>query len=374
MYRDSFHFKRPELKAGWIKVAGPSDGTRLHDEAMEQFVRVETCYRTLLGKVSTALMQILSEQLDEVLSDYTAFKRNAALLDFDDLLYYARDLVRAHDPVRVALGQRYSRILIDEFQDTDPIQAEILFRIAATDSPERWEESTLREGALFIVGDPKQAIYRFRGADIESYTRAREAVRQHHAENILHITNSFRSQSKILEHVNRCCEASLSAAGQPGYVHLTSTREDAQQPVPCVTKKTIEILPGCGINDVRDAEAREVAEVCARLIGNMEVIGEEGKRRPLMPADIALLAPAGTELRRYERALDNEGLPYSSQAGKNLFGRQEIQDLVSLARALADPQDTLALGALMRGPLVGLTEEELLDITAALPGNTSGQT
>jgi CRISPR-associated exonuclease Cas4 len=86
-----------------------------------------------------------------------------------------------------------------------------------------------------------------------------------------------------------------------------------------------------------------------------------------MAGGIALLAPTGAELWRYERALEQRGLPIASQAGKSLFRRQEIQDLLALARALADAGDTLAFGALLRGPLVGLTEEELLDITDALP-------
>jgi CRISPR-associated exonuclease Cas4 len=184
---------------------------------------------------------------------------------------------------------------------------------------------------------------------------------------VLRITSSFRSLPGILKHVNRCFEAPLSAVGQPGYVELTSTRQEALQSLPCVATKTIELPPGSKVNDVRDAEAQEVAKICAQLIGNVEITTDDGSRRLLVPADIALLAPAGTQLHRYERALDDLGLPYASQAGKNLFERQEIQDVISLARALADPLDTLAFGALMRGPLVGLTEEELLDITANLP-------
>ena len=82
---------------------------------------------------------------------------------------------------------------------------------------------------------------------------------------------------------------------------------------------------------------------------------------------IALLAPTGSELWRYERAFEARGLPIASQAGKGLFRRQEVQDLVALTRVLADGADTLAFGALMRGPIVGLTEEELLDITGGLP-------
>ncbi len=118
---------------------------------------------------------------------------------------------------------------------------------------------------------------------------------------------------------------------------------------------------------MRDEEARVVAETCARLIGNLPILRDERESRLLAPGDIALLAPTGTELWRYERALEETGLPFSSQAGKNFFRRQEIQDLVALVRALADTRDTLALGALLRGPLVGLTEQELLDISQNLP-------
>jgi ATP-dependent exoDNAse (exonuclease V) beta subunit len=367
MRQDSYDLIPPQLKGAWKKIAGETEGPRLHDEALAHFWRVDGCYRALRGKIATALVWTLSRQLDEVLDAYAKFKRNAALLDFDDLLYRARDLVKRHENVRVALGERFSRILVDEFQDTDPIQAEVLFRIAARDSAENWYESTLRDGALFLVGDPKQAIYRFRGADIEIYERARNAIRRQHPGNELHITSSFRSLPDILAHVNRCFRDALSAAGQPGYVALTSTRKDSPHSFPCVAKKTIELPSTPRANDIRDAEARDVAEICAKLIGNVEVTAEDGTRRPLVPADIALLAPTGTQLHRYEHALDEVGVPYASQAGKNLFERQEVHDLVSLARTLADPLDTLAFGALMRGPLVGLTEEELLDITAKLP-------
>ena len=117
---------------------------------------------------------------------------------------------------------------------------------------------------------------------------------------------------------------------------------------------------------MRDEEARTVADICARLIGNVRVRRSGGETLLIVPGDIALLAPVGTELWRYERALEENGLPLVSQAGRNLFRRQEAQDFVTLVRALADPRDTLALGALLRGPLVGLTEQELLDVTQGL--------
>ncbi len=118
----------------------------------------------------------------------------------------------------------------------------------------------------------------------------------------------------------------------------------------------------------RDDEADAVAELCARLIGSHRILDRRfGEERLCQPGDIALLAPSGTDLWRYEEALERRGIPVATQAGKGLFRRQEIQDLIALTRVLADRRDTLALGALLRGPLVGLTEEELLDIIWALP-------
>lgn len=118
----------------------------------------------------------------------------------------------------------------------------------------------------------------------------------------------------------------------------------------------------------RNAEADAVADLCARLIGSHPVLDRKtGAERPCQPGDIALLAPTGADLWRYEEALERRSIPVATQAGKGLFRRQEVQDLIALTRVLADRRDTLALGALLRGPLVGLSEEELLDIVWALP-------
>ena len=275
--------------------------------------------------------------------------------------------MRDHDLVRRALGARYSHILVDEFQDTDPVQAEILFRIASDECAADWQCSPLRPGSLFMVGDPKQAIYRFRGADIGSYGQAREAIRRTSPDSIIQITANFRSRPGILTHVNRCFEAPLSGPGQPGYVALVPTLPEGERDSPCVAKLPVELPSQPRPDEIREAEALAVAQLCDRLIGRLKIRYPDGAMIPLAAANIALLAPTGTDLWRYERALEEQGLPIATQAGKGLFRRQEIQDLLALTRTLADAGDTLAFGALMRGPLVGLTEEELLDITAVLP-------
>jgi ATP-dependent exoDNAse (exonuclease V) beta subunit len=119
---------------------------------------------------------------------------------------------------------------------------------------------------------------------------------------------------------------------------------------------------------VRHEEARIVAELVSRLIGTYQVWDKRSKvMRPCRAADIVLLAPTGTNVWIYERALEQREISIASQAGKGFYRRQEVQDMIAIARAIADRRDTLALGALLRGPLVGLTEEEIADAIMALP-------
>ena len=131
--------------------------------------------------------------------------------------------MREHDTVRRALGRQYRHIFIDEFQDTDPIQAEILFLIAADDRAPRWPDSALRAGALFMVGDPKQSIYRFRGADIGSYARRAPPSSGNGPTTsfkLLPISARGPRSSRISTAASR---ALSSGDGQPGYVPLAQT-------------------------------------------------------------------------------------------------------------------------------------------------------
>ncbi|TIX97978.1 MAG: DNA helicase UvrD, partial [Mesorhizobium sp.] len=258
MRRNTFDLIRPRRKSAWEKLAGRDLGGRLNEEAGQYFERVDHCYRVVLGRIATALVASLSVVLD----DYAAFKRAAAVLDFDDLLERARALVRDHDPVRRALVARYRQIFVDEFQDTDPIQSEILFLIAAEDRAPQWKDSVLRPGSLFMVGDPKQAIYRFRGADVGSYAQARSAIERQWPGNIVQITANFRSRPDILTYVNRCFETPLSGAGQPGYVPLAATIDPPANELPCAARITVDVPPNSRSEHIRDAEAEAVAELC----------------------------------------------------------------------------------------------------------------
>ena len=357
-----------------------ADGDRLFETAAALYGACCTTWTALQQAVAARVLASLVEFVRPVVGLYQEAKRTKALLDFDDLLVAARDLLRDHEEVRLALAARFSHVLVDEFQDTDPIQAEIFWRLCG--EPPRdgdaadWTSFRIRRGALFVVGDPKQAIFRFRGADVATYLRARDAFRGHAPDGILEITTNFRSRGPILGYVNERFEGPLSADnGQPGYAALAAHRPEREEG-PSVAALDIRVAAQgdrASADEIRDSEAEAVADMCTRLIGNESVLDSEtGETRPCRPGDIALLAPSGSDLWRYEEVLEQHGIPVATQAGKNLYRRQEIQDLIAITRVLADQRDTLALGALLRGPLVGLTEEELLDIVEALPRPEGG--
>ncbi len=354
------------FKTAWRQAGGADDGPGLFEAAARHYERCRTRFAALMGEIGGALIMGLSAELDDLFTDYADRKRAAAALDFDDLLLRARAIVRGHEDVRLALGQRYRHIFVDEFQDTDPVQAEIILAIASEARALQWTDAEPRPGALFLVGDPKQAIYRFRGAHVAAYQAVREAFSMRDPASVIQLTANFRSQPAILEHVNTCFQAPLEEEGQPGYVALAPTLQPREGAMPSAAKITVDV-EGLLAGQQRDAEAEAVAALCRKLVGALEVRCRTSPPRPLRAGDIALLAPTGSELWRYERALEAHGLAVASQAGKALMRRQETQDVLALARVLADPFDTLAFGAFMRGPLVGLTEARLLEVTAGLP-------
>jgi exodeoxyribonuclease-5 len=371
-------FRKYQKKGKWqaaAKAAGLSktdgDGLSARADALNS-----ACCESWSRLLEAAAGQVLHHLLDlarPIAERYRERKRTAARLDFDDLIVAARDLLRGFPEVRAALAQRFRHLLVDEFQDTDPDQTEIFWRICGdpTVSGEGdWRSFVIRPGALFLVGDPKQAIYRFRGADVAAYVQARDAFTRANPQDVLSISTNFRSCGSILTFVNERFEPHLSADGQPGFTSLEAFHSD-WEPGPCVGALDVACAneEGTASSEVqRDCEAEAVAELCARLIGSHSVADRRGGgRRPCRPGDIALLAPTGAELWRYEEALERHGVPVATQAGKGLYRRQETQDLIAITRVLADGRDRLALAALLRGPLVGLTEEELLDLVWTQP-------
>lgn len=361
--------KKGKWEAAAQQVArSKAEGAALNVQA--QAFHDECCraWRELLQGAAAQLLNDLMPVLEPAVQRMQQYKRSAALLDFDDLLRAARNVLRNHPEVRTALAEHYRHVLVDEFQDTDPLQTEIFWRLCGDQQPGAadtdWRQYRIRPGALFLVGDPKQAIYRFRGADVNAYVWARDAFRAQDAQSVISIAVNFRSCGPILEYVNQRFSGPLGQAGQPGFTAL-EVFHAPRNGGPCVTSLEVAVADENGVatsTDVRDGEAEAVAKLCAHLIGNERITDPmTSERRPCRAGDIALLAPTGADLWRYEQALEDKGIAVATQAGKGFFRRQEIQDLIAITRVLANGRDTLALGALLRGPLVGLSDEELLD-------------
>lgn len=383
--RDGTGFKQSGVKGRWKAAAKQGGGSvaygeQLFSECDRIFRECGDLYSEYWDYITSLAVKQFVDEFKELRNLYHEYKRGAALLDFDDLLHHARDLLKGNDSVRAALAVRYPRILVDEFQDTDPLQAEILWLLAGEGSATiPWFDRRIRSGALFLVGDPKQAIYRFRGCDVHTYLLAKDSMSKWDADAVVEVNTNFRAREPILSYVNENFETMLSTErGQPGFAPLRSTREAADRPSVAAFrvhldprhKKNGKLLVGL----VRAEEARTVACLVGQLIGEYPI--RESSRqswRPAQARDIALLAPTGSSLWMYEQALEESGIPIASQAGKGFFRRQEVHDLIAIARAIADHRDTLAFGALIRGPLVGLTEEQIADEIESLREAGSGE-
>ena len=353
-------------KGKWAAAAKAAGATKAQGE--DAFARASAAY-TACADAFEALRAGAAEQLRAPLGAiaraareaYAEEKRRAGVADFDDLIERTRAMLAGDAGARAAVRAQLRTVLVDEFQDTDAGQAEIVWRIACDDDPADWREGTVRPGALFVVGDPKQAIYGFRGADIASYTAAKARLTAADAGALVEVTTNFRCRPGVIEWVNTRFAGPLGEEDQPGWTPLAAGR-DAGAPGPRIERLDVPEAPE-GAPDTagaqREREARAVAALCAARLA----AGAEGARHA---GEIALLAPAGSGLWRYEDALEDAGVAVASQAGKGFFTRQEVKDCIAAMRCIADPNDAIALAGLLRGPLVGLTDETLLDIAGAL--------
>ncbi|GAB3297331.1 UvrD-helicase domain-containing protein [Epidermidibacterium keratini] len=294
-----------------------------------------------------------------VLDDAQDRQRNGRL-EFHDLLVLCRNLLRDNADVREALHERYSHLLLDEFQDTDPIQIEIATRIAggaAADAPD-WRDIDVPAGTLFVVGDPKQSIYRFRRADIGMYLQAQEALGGH-----AELSTNFRTGAPILQWVNEVFADLIQPkeGQQPHYRPLLAHRPGptAGPPVAVLGVEAHHDEPNA--NELRAREAADVAATIAAALDPDEpwTTQDGNEWRALRPGDITILIPSRTSLSALEDALDRAGIHYRSEASSLAYAGTEVRALLAACRAIADSSNQLALLSALRSPLFGISDLEL---------------
>ena len=213
----------------WKGSAATTFGTLARDEVLARRDRAKEELNSFIAACETDLAALLHEELRPAVAGYEHLKAKTGVLDFLDLLIKARDLIRENDAVRVELQNRFTHFFVDEFQDTDPLQAEILLLLCADDTEENdWSRVHPIPGKLFVVGDPKQSIYRFRRADVAIYEAVKRSVTAAGAE-LLHLTKSFRAPPSLQSFVNAAFAAAMEAApdgSQAAYVALEKARPE----------------------------------------------------------------------------------------------------------------------------------------------------
>ena len=331
----------------------------------------------VVGQVTNACAERIGTALRAFTLDAARARQAEGRLAFHDLLVLARSLVRhPHHggTVRARLHTRYRRLLLDEFQDTDPIQLELAVRIAAA-RPERpesgtapWHEVPVSPGHLFLVGDPKQSIYRFRRADISVFLAARSHFGADHG--LVGLTTNFRTGAPVIDWVNQAfgtllaepAALELPVSSQADYVALHAVREAPPVGPPVSVVGRTPLHNKATAPELRSAEAGDVAAAIRRVVGEGWSVGTADPGRPWRPArlgDITVLVPARTSMPFLEDALEDAGIPYRAESSSLVYVSRAIRDLLAVARAVDDPTDHLAIVAALRTPLFACGDDDL---------------
>lgn len=321
--------------------------------ALEIYKLLDVCWRVDEENVHRAI-RFLSIPAAEA----RARRAREGWLSFDGMLAAARDLLRDHPEIRRAEGVRLQHILVDEFQDNDPLQYELIFHLAEERTGGR---AKLAPGKIFIVGDPKQAIYRFRGADMEAYARAVDSILADGGAR-LELNVSFRSPSAILDPVDRLFSdwlppldaREIEHRAAPEYIKIAPHRA-APDPgfAPPSGGPRVEIWSPAEA----PSEARRAQE--ARWIADDIILNITKTNGRVRAGDHAILLRYFSNVAIYSRALEERGIQVVLQGGRTFYARGEVSDLRAWIRAVAEQNDTISLLAALRSAAGAVPDREL---------------
>lgn len=353
----------------------PTAGSQTHWRPRERLAEAKEILRSLRETRDAVIAAVqhnrccdVVEWLGGYLDAYEAAKQQRSGLDFTDLLIKTRDVLRDDLDVRGQFQRRFRALLVDEFQDTDPLQTEIVFFLAERNaSARRWIDVELTPGKLFLVGDPKQSIYRFRRADIELYAEAKQvALQQPTRGAAVDLRTNFRSGRPLIAWINERFSELIQSPGdgvyQPAYVPLepNPALPDDHEPRVHLLSIPQPDPQRSAQGDRLAAEGRIVAEHLRHLVAARTPIrAADGGTRDLTHRDIAILFRDNDPMHVYEDALRERGIPYRLTGGKRFYGREEVTALLALIRCVANPKDQVNLIATLRGAFFGFSDEQL---------------
>jgi ATP-dependent exoDNAse (exonuclease V) beta subunit len=328
-----------EALAAARDVAGFTVGRNagaLKGDACDAYRAAHCAYlQALADREAVPVWRLLGELLERYATAYAEGKRAGSNVDFDDLELFARDLLAGDAAIRARYAGRFARIMVDEFQDTNPLQLELL--------------DLLGTERTFYVGDAQQSIYRFRHASVELFGQLSDELAA--AGQAEQLATNFRTRRPILEAINQ-------AFGEMDrFVPLAAGREEGPVSPPLVELLLTDCDGWDGVDlgalpsgkADRCAEARLVAQRVRDLVDS----GESAA------GDVCVLLRASTDMETFERALEDQGLATLASGGRGFWARQQVLDLTSYLAALVNPRDEEALLAVLASPIVGVASDTL---------------
>ncbi len=287
------------------------------------------------------LLPLLKDAFERVQQSYLNLLEGRQALDFDDLEHLTGRLLE-NSHIRTRWQAELQAILVDEFQDTNQRQRQIVTSLAG------------KPGSLFIVGDMRQSIYRFRRADVTVFSEEQQRILRQGGLAI-DLDHTYRSHQPLLDCMGELLGAVIGTqpdAGRPYYVPYSPMEAEKKHPPAAILSPHVEFILGLGADT---DSARPVASraLAARLL-QLKVEGQIEKWD-----EVALLFRSSTGFPVYEEALEEAGIPFVTVAGRGFYDRPEIRDLLNILRGLADPLDDLSFAGLLRSPAIGLSDAAL---------------
>ena len=322
----------------------------------------------LLNSGKSALIDLLNELKNFSLKE--AHQRRAkGEITHDDSLIWARNLVKNHYSVRNHFILNYDNILIDEFQDTDPIQAEIaafisesIIKDKSTKLETDWTKIKPQNGKLFAVGDPKQSIYKFRKAD----SSISQIIQQNLTDNTLYLTENFRSTKPIIKFVNQIFENLFEESEtQPKYVNLTYPEKNVSNPLNFGSVQFFgESIEDKTTDQIKKDEAKQISQIINDIISKKseirdQQINSEIRKKPVSYNDICILVEKNADIPIIENELNNLSIPNINQNSAINYQAQEIKDIINCLKAINNPYDKISIIAALKSPAFSCSDEDL---------------
>jgi len=299
---------------------------------------------------------------------YENWRKERSALNFQDLLMRTADLLRKNEEVRAYFKSRIKYLLVDEFQDTDPIQAEITILLTGADNDEDdWRKVRPKAGALFLVGDPKQSIYRFRRADIAIYNQVKEMFNKGFGE-VVELTSNFRSLDPIRDLTNAVFNGIFpekDTKHQAKFAPLDTVRGKSDEYMNGVFVNAIGKISRNSANDIAVADATIIANwICQAINGGLKLersARESAETDYAKPGDFMIIAKGKARLAVYAKALETLGVPYEISGGENFSNSEELYEIYKILKAAADPKDPVSIAAALRGLFIGASDNDLYE-------------